>query len=81
MKVSPPPTRWGIRWASEDPLQADLAIVLHPCEVNAHRHREIIEEIHHLTGITVSLAVEVVAAEAQINCGFHYHDHRLYDSL
>ena len=57
--------------SSVEPLQADFAIVLHPCEVNAHRHREIIEEIHHFTGITVSLAVEVVAAEVQIDCGFH----------
>ena len=67
--------------SSVDPLQADFAIVLHPCEVNAYRHREIIEEIHHFTGITVSLAVEVVAAEVQINCRFHYHHHRLYDSF
>lgn len=57
--------------SSVEPLQADFAIVLHPCEVNAHRHREIIEEIHHFTGITVSLGVEVVAAEVQINCGLH----------
>jgi hypothetical protein len=57
--------------SSEQLLQLDFAIVLHSCEVNAHRHREIIEEIHHLTGNTVPLSVEVVAADAQINGFLH----------
>ena len=53
--------------SSEELLQVDFAIVLHPCEVNAHRYREIIEEIHHLTGTTVPLDVEVVAADAHVD--------------
>jgi hypothetical protein len=57
--------------SSEQLLQLDFAIVLHSCEVHAHRHREIIEEIHHLTGNTVPLSVEVVAADAQINGSLH----------
>jgi hypothetical protein len=55
----------------EQLVQLDFAIVLHSCEVHAHRHREIIEEIHHLTGNTVPLSVEVVAADAQINGSLH----------
>ena len=69
-------------WSSEEPLQFDFAIVLHPSKVYGYRHRAIIEEIHHLTGSTVPLDVEVVASDAQINGGFlHTHPHRLNRSF
>ena len=69
-KSLPAGARWESVWSSEQPLQFDVAVVLHPCEVYGDRHCEIIEEIHHLTGDTVPLDVEVVAADAQINRGF-----------
>jgi len=57
--------------SSEEPLQVDFAKVLYPCEVNGHRHGEIIEEIRHLTGTTIPLGMEVFAADAQINRSLH----------
>jgi hypothetical protein len=57
--------------SSEEPLQLDFAIVLHQCQVNSPRHRDIVDEIQPGAGLlTVPRSMEVVTADVQIEGGF-----------
>ena len=57
--------------SSDEPLQLDFAIVLHQCQVNSPRHRDIVDEIQPGAGLlTVPRSMEVVTADVQIEGGF-----------
>ena len=56
--------QWG---SSEEPLQLDFAVVLHPCEVTSHCYRATVDEVFPEARLTVPLGMEMVIADAQIN--------------
>ena len=53
------------------PLQFDFPVMLPSFAYTVTVTAGIIQEIHHLTGLTVPLSAEVVATHAQINGGLH----------